>query len=169
MAELIQVVDESDQPLRGDTMENAWKEGLWHRIAYVMVFSPSGKALLQMRTAQKETYPNCWDVSAGGHVDEGEDYETAARRELEEELGLSTATLEALSGYQTQSAFEWRRLKRFNRVYKTVIEEDAELRLQASEVSKISWFEIDEIKELIAKHPELVADGLVSVMAHLNA
>jgi len=32
--------------------------------------------------------PNCWDSSAAGHVDAGEDYLACAIRELEEELGI---------------------------------------------------------------------------------
>jgi len=34
-----------------------------------------------------------WDSSAAGHLDTGEDYETAARRELEEELGITDTRL----------------------------------------------------------------------------
>ena len=35
-------------------------------------------------------YPGKITSSAGGHVDEGENYKTAALRELKEELGIST-------------------------------------------------------------------------------
>jgi 16S rRNA (adenine1518-N6/adenine1519-N6)-dimethyltransferase len=34
-----------------------------------------------------------WDSSAAGHLDAGEEYESAARRELSEELGINDAKL----------------------------------------------------------------------------
>ena len=41
----------------------------------------------------KDTFPGCWDSSCSGHVDAGEDYVAAARRELGEELGWHDASL----------------------------------------------------------------------------
>jgi isopentenyldiphosphate isomerase len=37
--------------------------------------------LLQKRSATKDTFPNRWAHAASGHVDRGEDYDTAMVRE----------------------------------------------------------------------------------------
>jgi isopentenyldiphosphate isomerase len=56
----------------------------------VFVFNSAGRLLVQLRTAEKDEFPLCYTSSASGHVDSGEGYESAAVRELEEELGLSS-------------------------------------------------------------------------------
>lgn len=44
--------------------------------------------LLQKRSKDKDSYPGCYDISSAGHVQAGDDFESAALRELEEELGI---------------------------------------------------------------------------------
>ena len=46
---------------------------------------------MQKRVLSKDENPGLWDSSAAGHVDSGESYDNAAKRELLEELGLSTS------------------------------------------------------------------------------
>ena len=46
------------------------------------------QVLLQKRSINKEAFPNCYDISSAGHVPAGEDFETSAIRELNEELGI---------------------------------------------------------------------------------
>lgn len=65
---------------------------LLHRTAHVVVFHPeTGAILLQKRAAAKDIQPGKWDTAVGGHLALGEDYETGARRELAEELGVTDA------------------------------------------------------------------------------
>lgn len=70
------------------------RDGSWHRTAHVWVLSRARReVLLQLRSATKDTFPGCWDVSAAGHVRAGDKSPEAARRELQEELGLSGGEL----------------------------------------------------------------------------
>ena len=63
---------------------------LLHHTAHVVVFHPkTGAILLQKRSKNKDIQPGKWDTAVGGHLLPGEDYETGARRELAEELGVS--------------------------------------------------------------------------------
>ncbi len=48
--------------------------------------------LLQKRSAHKDSFPGCYDISAAGHLSAGQDYMEAACRELEEELGIHAET-----------------------------------------------------------------------------
>jgi putative (di)nucleoside polyphosphate hydrolase len=56
----------------------------------VVLFHPDGRVWLGKRAGTPG--PFCWQFPQGG-VDAGEDLEAAARRELAEETGASTATL----------------------------------------------------------------------------
>jgi len=47
----------------------------------------SGRILLGRRSAEREFYPDVWDMF-GGHMEPGEGHEQTLVRELEEELGI---------------------------------------------------------------------------------
>jgi 8-oxo-dGTP pyrophosphatase MutT (NUDIX family) len=57
------------------------------RFAGVVLVDPHGRVLLQERDEHAPIDPEKWGLS-GGHVEAGEDFETAAYRELEEETGV---------------------------------------------------------------------------------
>lgn len=58
------------------------------RIAGVLLVDRRNWLLLQERDEHAPRFPDVWGM-VGGHVEEGEDFETAAYRELEEETGLT--------------------------------------------------------------------------------
>lgn len=91
--ELFDVVDEQDRVLRQATRKEVHDQGLIHRAVHILVFNKNRDCLLQQRSLLKDRHPGVWDSSAAGHLDAGEDYDTAARRELEEELGIADAKL----------------------------------------------------------------------------
>lgn len=88
MSELFDVVDEDDRVIATRSRGDVHRDGLRHRAAHVLVFDPAGRLFVQRRAMTKDCSPGCWDTSAAGHVAAGEDYATAAGRELEEELGI---------------------------------------------------------------------------------
>lgn len=57
------------------------------RISVVLLVDAHGRLLLQERDDQAPRAPGQWGM-VGGHVEDGEDYETAVYRELAEETGL---------------------------------------------------------------------------------
>jgi isopentenyl-diphosphate delta-isomerase type 1 len=64
------------------------RDGDWHRAAHLWLVAPDGRVLLQRRSASKENWPDCWDISVAGHIAAGESSRDAAIREAFEELGL---------------------------------------------------------------------------------
>ena len=60
--------------------------------------------------------------------------------------------------------FNNRKLSHFTKVYRSVIKSDANLILEASEVSSVKWFSVDEIKELVKTSPELFTEGVDEIM-----
>jgi isopentenyl-diphosphate delta-isomerase type 1 len=91
--ELFDVVDSADRAIAQAPRREVHARKLLHRAVHVMVHDPSGRLFLQRRSLSKDTFPGCWDSSCSGHVDAGEDYPIAARRELGEELGWYDVSL----------------------------------------------------------------------------
>jgi isopentenyldiphosphate isomerase len=98
MSELFDVVDEQDRVLRREARAEVHRQRLLHRAVHILVFNIRGEVYLQRRSAKKDTYPHRWTTSCSGHVDAGEDYDTAAVRELAEELGLGGAKVKGTEG-----------------------------------------------------------------------
>ena len=110
--ERFDVVDEFDRVIATATRAVVHRDGLRHRAAHILVYDTRGRIYLQRRAFSKECSPGCWDSSAAGHLGAGEDYETAARRELEEELGIGgEALLQPLfklaASIETGHEFAW--------------------------------------------------------------
>ena len=86
--ERFSVVDEHDRILRDAPRSEVHGDNLRHRAVHILIFNKKGEILLQKRTRWKDRHPLLWDSSAAGHVNAGEDYNSAAQRELKEELGI---------------------------------------------------------------------------------
>ena len=91
--ELFDVVDLNDQVIGQAPRREVHARHLLHRAIHVLVHDADGRLFLQRRSLSKDTFSGCWDSSCSGHVDAGEDYPVAARRELGEELGYDDAAL----------------------------------------------------------------------------
>lgn len=114
---------------------------LLHRAAHVLVFSADGRLLLQKRALSKRIQPGKWDASVGGHLAAGEDFETGARREMAEELGLPENTpLEFLFDVQIRNEIE----SEDARVYRAVAE--GPFAFQKEEIDEVRFFTEDELK-----------------------
>jgi isopentenyldiphosphate isomerase len=92
MSERIDIVDENGEPT-GETVdrEYAHLNGIWHRTSHLWLIREKDgciQILLQKRSKNKDSYPNCYDISSAGHIPAGIDYKPSAIRELKEELGI---------------------------------------------------------------------------------
>lgn len=160
------VVNDKDEVVGTEMLKKVWEQGLYHRIAYIIVEDESGRILLQRRSANMELYPNRWDDSAAGHVDEGDTYESAATREVEEELGLAGVKLQKITTIRTNEEYEGRKLNRFNRLFRVVIPHDMQVHAENDEVSEVRWFTLDELRKLMREHPAQFTPGLIGNMEH---
>ncbi len=157
--EPIQIVDEDDNPIGAVTREEAQSKNLIHRIVIVYVMDDKGDVLLQKRGPNVQ-FANRWDHSAAGHVDAGEEYESAARRELAEELGVEGAALQEVAYYHKYREIDGRHLNRFHKAYVVRLPASYPFDLQESELTEVKWFTREAVLQLIREHPDEVTDGL---------
>lgn len=87
-AELVEHVDIAGQVLAVVPRAHMRQELLRHRCTYVAVVDSAQRLVVHQRANWKDVYPGWWDVAFGGICGVGEDWDAAARRELEEEAGL---------------------------------------------------------------------------------
>lgn len=88
-AEIFDIVNEHDRVTGQATRAEVHRLKLRHRAVHILLFNSRGELLIQKRSAAKDSFPGCYDSSASGHLDSGEDYDACAYRELREELGLN--------------------------------------------------------------------------------
>jgi 16S rRNA (adenine1518-N6/adenine1519-N6)-dimethyltransferase len=93
-AEPLDVVDQHNRVIFVAARGEVHRLGLRHRAVHVLIEDAAGRLYLQQRALHKDCEPGRWDTSAAGHLDRGEEYFPAARRELAEELALDDVELE---------------------------------------------------------------------------
>jgi isopentenyldiphosphate isomerase len=84
-------VDDDDKALGRVARDEAHARGVLHRSGIVFLIDGNERVYLVMRAATKRIFPSRYDSSASFHVEHGESYATAARREAREELGIDKA------------------------------------------------------------------------------
>ena len=157
MAGRIAVVDEQNRFLRWEARHVIHERRLVHRSVHVMVFDSRGRLVIQRRHRDKETYPNTWDNSVAGHVEEsdyigGPDddldrvYAEVAARELEEELGVSAPLVE-LGHFPPMPGVHYEQLRLFR------TQSDGPFRIQESEVEEIRQVTYEEYQRLVSRRP----------------
>lgn len=99
--ELLDIVDKDDNVFSRKKRSEIYREGLkCFRVINAFLVNSEKKIWIPRRSADKDIFPLCLDMSVGGHVKSGETYEEAFRRETAEELSLNTDDLNySLSGY----------------------------------------------------------------------
>lgn len=158
--EILDIVDENGMPT-GKTVERvvAHREGIRHRTSHVWIFRKKGdgvQVLLQKRSANKDSYPGCYDISSAGHIPAGCDFIPSALRELKEELGVDICAEELLYCGQRHFTFEQEfhgelfRDNQVSNVYALWLDKEAEdFVLQEEEISAVRWMDFMECIEAV--------------------
>lgn len=137
------------------------EKGLWHRAVIIFVINKEGKILLQKRSANKKTWPNLWDLTAGGHVVTGELGYQAIIREAKEELNLDVKKEELtyVGSFISEDVKPNIINRHFNEFF--IIEKDVninDITLQEEEVQDIRWFTKEEIFKKIDNNYDGITD-----------
>lgn len=154
--ELIDIVDENGN-FTGQVIdkEEAHDKNLLHNEVAVFIINDNKQVLLQKRSANKRFNPNKWALCAG-HVDTGESLESAALRELNEEVGISISisdlkpfaerefTIRASNSHITYFYYVKSNL---NENYFVI---------QKEELSEVKWFDLDKVIDMIKSKDETI-------------
>jgi len=158
MGELLSVVDEDDNLIRGEDRRVVHSSTLWHRGVHVLVFNSKGELIAQLRSHSKDKYPSTYDCSLSGQVTYGENYEETATRELEEELGIGDVEIKLILHFRMPyGPKDYMVCKLFKCNYDGKIKPN-------EEVSEIKFFEMGELKRIVNKNPEMLTPWFVEIL-----
>ncbi len=134
-----------DRIKTGKTMVRGTKleEGYYRMVVYVCIFNSKGEMLIQLRQHTKSDYPDMWDLSVAGSAVSGDTSSMAAKRELEEELGI---TLDLDNAH----ALTFNDNRVFCDYY--IVNKDLDINklvLQEEEVKDVKWASIEDILSMI--------------------
>ncbi len=148
--ELLDIVDAHDRVTGQATRGEATARRLRHRCTFILARDPDDRIFVHRRTAAKLVFPSMYDMFVGGVVGAGESYDDAAKREAEEELGVSGLTVAPLFRFLYESPqHTW-----WSAVYET--RTPVAVRPQAEEVA---WHAFLTEEELAARLPAPAAEG----------
>lgn len=112
-----------------------------------------------------EPYRGKWALP-GGFVQEGEGLDEAARRELEEETGVSGVFLEQLYTFGKPDRDPRERV--ITVAYYTLVPSDKLQLRAATDAEAVGWFAMDELPELAFDHAEIVKMAHQRLIAKLD-
>lgn len=137
------VVNEKDEIVGKMLKSEAHKNGVPHRIAVTFVENDKEEILVQVR---RDGY---LDHSSAGHVEVGESYEEAAKRELEEELGIKDVELKYVGhGSTINEKYPGQIVSHVFDIFKCIADPG---NLQEDEVKEVYWAKPEEVLEDMRK------------------
>ena len=145
--EYFDVVDDTDIIIGQLTRSEVHRRKLLHRAVHVFVFRSNGELLIHKRSDTKEEFPSVWTSSCSGHVSAGEDYDSTAVRELQEELGVESV-VERLQKFSACADTS----HEFTVLYQCV--SDASVTPDPEEIAAVRRLSVDEIQRWMEKSPE---------------
>ena len=119
-------------------------ENLPHAATSVAVRDAEGRIYVHRRTDTKDVFPGAHDVWAGGVVGAGEDPDTAAHRELAEELGITGAPMTPLP----RTTYDDGQVRYHAFTYEA--RWDGPLRPEPTEIAWAGWVTLGELVERLA-------------------
>ncbi len=145
LEEMLPIVDEDGNIINAATRGECHNGSkMLHPVVHLHVFNSKGELYLQKRPEWKDIQPGKWDTAVGGHIDLGENVDTALKREVKEELGITKFTPTQLTHYIFESEREKELVFCFRAEYDATI-------TPSEEVSEGRFWSLTEIKENMEK------------------
>lgn len=155
---MVSLADENDNAISTHIRGTPLKPNRYIRIAAVLVFNSKGHLIMQKIAAHKKGCGQ-WLYSAAGHVDAGEDYQTAAQREMQEEIGINAPIEKEIVAFPLIR--EGRQIA-FHHVF--IAHSDAPIIPDPSEIAEIKEITRSELKMLVEQHPEQFFDAFLTAL-----
>lgn len=157
-AELLYIVDENNVALAPCTRKETRANGYWCRTVHVWIINNKKELLCQKRSALKDLDPGNWETFVGGHICAGDEYITAAVKEVSEETGIvmEKDKLKLVKIYKDPVSRQFRGIYyyKWNGSSEEIISE-------ADEVDEVKWLHLDQVHTYLIteKHPRWYKPG----------
>lgn len=146
------LVNERDEPQGVLGKLEAHQRGLLHRALSVFLFDGEGRLLLQQRAAGKYHGGGLWSNTVCSHPLPGEAPLAAARRRLQEELGIDAEVAPAFSFTYRAEVENGLVEHEYDHVFTGQYE--GAFALNESEVSAVRYLGMAELEQELREHPE---------------
>jgi isopentenyldiphosphate isomerase len=159
--ELVTIVDEKDQFLSSKNFTELNNDDRW-RIVCIWITDNRGRILIAKRSIHKKIEPERWGPGVAGTVTYPDSYELTAKRELKEELGITTDDLKILDVIFFRAAFG----KRACALINAVLPSDTKFILQDDEVAEVRWVEREYLMRDHEKNPSKYTKNFGEIMGY---
>lgn len=169
-ADLVELVDPSGDPIGAATVADAHNvPGKLHRAFSVFLVDDQGRALLQQRASAKTRFPLRWGNTCCGHPAPGEDVAESARKRLAEELGIAGVPLVEVGvyAYFAEDPVTGRVEREYDHVLVGRLPADTPFRPDSSEVARLLWVPVSELRTRMESDPEAYVPWLGGVTGRL--
>jgi 8-oxo-dGTP pyrophosphatase MutT (NUDIX family) len=157
--EIVALYDDAGRPSGTAPRSRMRAENLRHAATAVVVRDPRGRVHVHKRTDTKDVYPGRYDFAAGGVLLAGEDPHDAARREAEEELGVTSELVPLGEG-----DYEDEQTRYHAYLYETTW--DGPIRRQAEEVASGEWVTLERLAEMLDDPDVPVMPDTAALLGH---
>lgn len=155
MIEYLDLVDEQDNVIGKEDRNVIYEKQLKnYRTVNILIVNRENKILIQKRTLDRRVFPGRFDFSAAGHLNVGESYLDAAKRELKEELGIAPKLTELMYFNPHEH-----KVNSFKKLY--IGKWDETIPFDKNSVEEIQFFTKDQILHLMKDKDIFVPDYYV--------
>ena len=160
MEEQNEVIDENGNILAITSRKEIKEKNLRHKAAFIILKNSKNQYFIAQRSATKKVYPLKWAFGAGGGVMADESYDDAAKRELEEELGVKEPVK-----YVFDFSFDSKEIHYLAKVYEILFDKEVVIDKTEYEIGK--WATVKEIFEM-NKKSEFCPDSILYFKKYLD-
>jgi isopentenyldiphosphate isomerase len=164
--ETIKIYDANLRELGIMERKKAHMSAQWHITFHCWIVHKYKKAILfQLRSKEKQNFPDMFDVSAAGHLMAGEEIADGIR-EVSEELGISIPSEDFYPlGYRVEvdDSENGQKNREYQAVYIATTEKNlAEFKPQVEEVTGLMWLDISNALNLFSgKVDSVLVQGII--------
>ncbi len=150
--EKLVLVDKKDRVIGfEDKLKCHLGKGALHRAFSIYIFNKKNQLLIQRRSKLKLLWPFYWSNTCCGHPRKNEDFGTAGKRRLREEMGFF-CPLKIVGKFQYRAVFE--KVGSENEVLTILAGEyDGQIKPCPKEVADWRWIEMEDLKKEISQNP----------------
>ncbi|MFA7480415.1 MAG: MGMT family protein [Vulcanimicrobiota bacterium] len=159
--ETLELVDLENRVIGVASRSVVRSQNLLHRGVGILCWNSRGELYVHRRTASKDLFPSYYDMMVGGALVAGEEYEEAALREVQEELGVGAVEPRFL----LETLYDGPQNRAFIQLFEVTW--DGPIRWQEEEICWGTWMPFAEVLKWM-KSVEIVPDGLQVFEAYLK-